>query len=121
MEMDMNKPLMLIAAITLMASAEASVAQDVENGKKLYVDNCQSCHGGKGEGAVGLKLAGDAAYWDFAIFKRTVMEGLDDEGKQMKIMPVMGKTGFLKPAGAIPTDAELQDIQAYTKTFAPAE
>ena len=117
----MNKPLMLIAVITLMASAEASVAQDIGVGKTLYVDNCISCHGSKGEGAVGKKLEGDAAYWDFPIFKRTVMEGLDDEGKQLKIMPVLGKTGFLKPAGKIPTDAELQDIQAYMKTFGPAE
>ena len=49
------------------------------------------------------------------------MEGIDDENKHMKIMPVWGKTGFDKPKGEIPTDAELQDIQAYLKTFGPAE
>jgi len=117
----MHKLLISLAAISLMASAQASVAQDVGVGNKLYADNCMSCHGSKGEGAVGKKLAGDAAYWDFPIFKRTVMEGLDDEGKQLKIMPVLGKTGFYKPQGEIPTDAELQDIQAYLKTFGPAE
>jgi hypothetical protein len=35
------------------------------------------CHGNKGQGAVGKKLAGDAAYWDSDIFKRTVMTGID--------------------------------------------
>ena len=49
------------------------------------------------------------------------MEGIDDENKHMKVMPVWGKTGFVKPKGEIPTDAELQDIQAYLKTFGPAE
>jgi mono/diheme cytochrome c family protein len=90
-------------------------------GKKLYVDNCLRCHGSKGQGAVGKKLAGDAAYWDFYIFKRTIMEGIDDENKRLKIMPVWGKTGFDKPKGEIPTDSELQDLQAYLKTFGPAE
>lgn len=117
----MRKLLILAAAISPMAFVQTSVAQDIGAGKQLYVDNCMSCHGGKGEGGVGMKLEGDAAYWDFPIFKRTVIEGLDDEGKQLKIMPVMGKTGFIKPAGTIPTDAQLQDIQAYMKTFGPAE
>jgi mono/diheme cytochrome c family protein len=117
----MRKLLILTASISLMAFAQASLAQDIAAGKTLYIDNCAMCHGAKGEGAVGKKLVGDAAYWDFAVFKRTVMEGLDDEGKQMKIMPVFGKAGYYKPKGGIATDAELQDIQAYTKTFGPAE
>jgi len=49
------------------------------------------------------------------------MEGIDDENKRMKIMPAWGKTGFVKPKGKIPTDNDLQDIQAYLKTFGPAE
>ena len=32
-----------------------------------------------------------------------------------------GKAGFDKPKGEIPTDAELHDLQAYLKTFGPAE
>ena len=117
----MHKILILVAAISPLAFTQTALAQDAGAGKQLYVDNCMACHGAKGEGAAGKKLAGDAAYWDFAIFKRTVMEGLDDEGKQMKMMPVFGKTGYMNPAGAIPTDADLQNIQAYTKTFGPAE
>jgi mono/diheme cytochrome c family protein len=110
-----------VVTLLLLASAPAAVAADVAVGKKLYVDNCLRCHGSKGQGAVGKKLAGDAAYWDFYIFKRTIMEGIDDENKRLKIMPVWGKTGFDKPKGEIPTDSELQDLQAYLKTFGPAE
>jgi mono/diheme cytochrome c family protein len=117
----MKKITILIGIISVVAFTHASMAQDAEAGKKLYVDNCQICHGKEGEGDKGKKLAGDAAYWDFSIFKRTVMEGIDDEGKQMKLMPVYGKTGLIEPKGSIPTDTDLQNIQAYLKTFGPPE
>ncbi len=116
----MNR-LLIAFVIGLLPVAQAGFAADVVAGKKLYVDNCQRCHGGKGQGGVGKKLAGDAAYWDFAIFKRTVDEGIDDENKRMKIMPVFGKVGLFNPKGRAPTDADLQDIQTYLKTFGPAE
>ena len=103
-------------ALTTSASAADSAA-----GKTLYVDNCQRCHGPKGQGGIGKKLEGDAAYWDFPIFKRTVIEGIDDENKKLKVMPVFGKVGLFNPQGHVPTDDELQDIQAYLKTFGPAE
>jgi mono/diheme cytochrome c family protein len=121
MEIAMQRLLISVATISLIASAQAAVAQDIGAGKQLYVDNCASCHGteAQGQGAAGKKLAGDAAYWDFPIFKRTVIEGIDDKGRQMKIMPVFEKTGLFKPKGKVPTDAELQDIQAYLKTFGP--
>jgi len=117
----MHRIALSVASVLLLLVAQSGRAQDLGVGKKLYVDNCLRCHGAKGAGGVGKKLAGDAAYWDFPIFKRTIMVGIDDEGKQMKIMPVWGKTGFYKPKGAIPSDADLQDIQAYLKTFGPAE
>jgi mono/diheme cytochrome c family protein len=111
----------LLAASLICFVAPAAWAEDVAAGKTLFVDNCQRCHGAKGQGGIGKKLAGDAAYWDFAIFKRTVVEGLDDENKQMKTMPVFGKVGFTKPKGKIPDDTDLQNLQAYLKTFGPAE
>jgi len=36
-----------------------------------------------------------------------------------KPMPLFAKVGLTVPKGEIPTDAELQDIQAYIVTFAP--
>jgi mono/diheme cytochrome c family protein len=107
-------------AVAILASSAIAHAEDLGAGKKLYADNCQRCHGPKGQGGVGLKLAGDAAYWDFEIFKRAVLTGIDDEGKHLKKpMPEFGKIGLTMPKKEIPTDAELQDILAYLKTFGP--
>ena len=115
------KILLAVAILGVACAAQPALAVDVAAGGKLFVDNCQRCHGDKGQGGVGKKLAGDAAYWDFPIFKRTVIEGIDDENKKMKIMPVFGKVGLFNPHGHVPTDDELQDLQAYLKTFGPAE
>jgi mono/diheme cytochrome c family protein len=95
-------------------------AQDLAAGKKLYIDNCQRCHSAKGQGGVGVKLTGDAAYWEFDAFKKAVLMGVDDAGKQLKKpMPLFETVGLTVPKGEIPTDAELHDIQAYIVTFGP--
>ena len=117
----MRRFLIITAVAVALAGAQSAAAQDLAAGKQLFTDNCQRCHGAHGQGGVGKKLAGDAAYWDFNVFQRAVMTGIDDENKQMKVMPVFGKVGFTKPKGAIPTDANLQNIQAYLKTFGPPE
>ena len=103
----------------LLTSSAMAQAEDIAAGKKLYVDNCQRCHGSKGQGGVGLKLAGDAAYWDADVFEKAVLEGIDDEGKHLKkVMPLFGKVGLTTPK-EVPSDAELRDILAYLKTFGP--
>jgi mono/diheme cytochrome c family protein len=121
----------LVAAVTLTLGATPLFAQDVAAGGDLYNDNCAVCHGNKGEGyskevvpdgAVRIKkLAGDSAYWDYAVFKAAVADGMDDHGKPMRIMPVFGKTGYYTPAGQIPTDDDLKNIQAYMQTLGPKE
>jgi mono/diheme cytochrome c family protein len=112
--------LLMGAAIALIVSSVYAHAEDLVAGKKLYVDNCRRCHGAKGQGGVGLKLAGDAAYWEFGVFKNAVLAGIDDEGKHLKkTMPVFGKVGLTTPKSEIPTDDELQNILAYLKTFGP--
>jgi len=117
----MDKLLSSIAVAAFIISAHAALAQDLGSGKKLYANNCLRCHGPKGQGGVGKKLAGDAAYWDFAVFKRTIIEGIDDENKRMKVMPVFGKVGLFNPKGKVPSDSDLHDVQTYLKTFGPAE
>jgi hypothetical protein len=62
---------------------------------------------------------GNALYWDFDIFKCTIVTGIDEENKKMKIMPMFGKIGFTKPMGVTPSDVDLQNIQAYLKTLGP--
>jgi mono/diheme cytochrome c family protein len=111
----------IFAASTMLVATSLHVhAEDIAAGKRLYVDNCQRCHGAKGQGGVGLRLAGDAAYWEFDTFKKAVLAGVDDEGKHLKkTMPLFGKIGLSSPKGEIPTDAELQDVLAYLKTLGP--
>ena len=111
--------IMAVLAATTLTTGLARAA-DVDAGKKLYVDNCQKCHGTKGQGGIGVKLAGDAAYWDAAPFKKAVMDGIDDEGKKLKpVMPHWGKTGFLIPKGVMPTDDDLANIEAFLQTLGP--
>jgi mono/diheme cytochrome c family protein len=61
-----------VASALLILVAQSAQAQDLGASKKLYVNNCLRCHGAKGGGGVGKRLAGDAAYWDSPIFKRTI-------------------------------------------------
>jgi mono/diheme cytochrome c family protein len=110
----------MLAAVMLLAVSGFAHAEDLDAGKKLYVDNCQRCHGNKGQGGVGLKLAGDAAYWKLDVFNKAVLTGVDDEGKQLKkAMPRFGKVGLTNPKGAIPTDTDLENVLAYLKAFGP--
>ncbi len=125
----MQKRLYSAAALILFASAVPTLAQDATAGADLYNDNCAICHGNKGEGypqevvpdgAVRIKkLAGDSAYWDLAVFKQAVVEGKDDHGRPMRVMPVFGTTGLYEPPGQMLTDDDLRNIQAYMQTFAP--
>jgi mono/diheme cytochrome c family protein len=125
----MKKLLFSLAALSLAAGTHASFAQDLQAGGDLFNDNCAICHGNKGqgiakeavpEGAVRVKaLAGDSAYWDFDVFKKSVMEGVDDKNRPMRVMPVFGKVGLFEPPGTIPTDDDLKNIQAYMQSLAP--
>ena len=127
----MHSLLISVAALTLIASAQSSFAADVKAGGDLFNDNCAICHGNKGQGyakdavpdgAVQIKkLAGDSAYWDFAVFKKAVVEGKDDHDRPMRVMPVFAKTGLFEPPGQMLTDADLHNIQAYMQTLGPKE
>ena len=127
----MPRLLLSIAAVMMVTLVPSSYAADAAAGKDLYSDNCAICHGNKGEGypksvvpegAVRIKkLAGDSAYWDFAVFKKSVMQGLDDHDRAMRMMPAFGKTGLYEPPGQALTDADLENIQAYMQTFGPKE
>ncbi len=127
----MQRLLVSVAAVAFLASIAPSFAADAAAGADLFNDNCAICHGAKGEGypasvvpdgAVRIKkLAGDSAYWDFAVFKKAVMEGKDDHDRPMRVMPVFGKVGLYEPPGKMMTDDDLHNIQAYMQTFGPQE
>ncbi len=127
----MHRLLISVAALSLLASAQSSFGEDLDAGAVLYLDNCAICHGDAGEGypkevvpkgAVRIKkLAGDAAYWDFAVFKQAVQDGMDDHNRPMRVMPAFAKTGLYAPVGQMLTDEDLHNIQAYMQTFGPKE
>jgi mono/diheme cytochrome c family protein len=127
----MHKLLISVAALSLLAFAQSSFAADLKAGGDLFNDNCAICHGNKGEGypaavvpngAVRIKkLAGDSAYWDFAVFKHAVVDGKDDHDQPMKVMPVFAKTGLFEPPGQMLTDDDLHNIQAYMQSLAPKQ
>jgi hypothetical protein len=67
-----------------------------------------------------VKLAGDAAYWDFDAFKKAVLIGVDDAGKPLrKPIPLFGTVGPTVPKVEIPTEDELRNIQTCLATLAP--
>jgi cytochrome c len=125
----MSKLLVSAAALAFLASIAPSFAADLQAGADLFNDNCAICHGNKGQGyakeavpdgAVRIKkLAGDSAYWDFAVFKKAVVDGKDDHDRPMRVMPVFGKTGLYEPPGQMLTDDDLHNIQEYMQTFGP--
>jgi mono/diheme cytochrome c family protein len=127
----MHRLFISVAALSLLASAQLSFAEDLKAGGDLYNDNCAICHGNKGEGypaavvpngAVRIKkLAGDSAYWDFAVFKHAVVDGKDDHDRPMKVMPVFAKTGLFEPPGQMLTDDDLHNIQGYMQSLGPKE
>ncbi len=116
------KSIILVGGSIVAISLSFSVAQaaDVEAGKTIYLHNCISCHGNKGQGGIGAKLKGDAAYWTADLFARAVLQGLDDEGKKLKKpMPLFGTVGLTDPKGQVPTADQLANVQAYIQTFGP--
>lgn len=96
----MNKPYVLIVLAVLLPGF--SVAQDAENGKRVFVrDGCYQCHGYAGQGTIAGARIGP---------------------------PVLNAQGMIRyirrPAGAMPaftdkvlSDQEVNDIYAYLKTM----
>ena len=92
-------------------------AVNVKSGAMIYTANCAGCHGAKAQGNVGPELH-EAAGWSAAIFRRALLNYVDDKGVALKApMPNWGKTGFKGDKGKAPTTAELTNLQAYLKTL----
>lgn len=107
----------IISTVLAGVFSSALAAPDVKAGKAIYTGNCQGCHGNVGQGVVGPMLAGEVAGWKAALFKRAMLQSLDDKGVMLKSpMPVWGKVGFNR-SGKAPTDTQITNLQAYLKTF----
>jgi mono/diheme cytochrome c family protein len=106
----------LLGAILVTSSiSHAAAKSDIAKGKVIYVKNCQGCHGDKGQGGAGVKLANASAQWEFRLFKRALLEAKDEKGVALKSpMPNFSLIGI---GGKLPKDADLINLQAYIKTL----
>ena len=103
----------LALALALLSSPVA-----LADGAATYNMMCTSCHGaaGAGDGAAAVALTpkpanfGDAAFWETrndAHLKKVIKEG----------GPAVGKSPLMAPFGAALTDAQVDELVAYIKTF----
>jgi mono/diheme cytochrome c family protein len=108
---------MAIAAVWL--AAGVAFAQDKEEGKKLYVTYCSSCHGetGKGDGPAAASLpVKPANHTDGNVMNsipdKTLFEIISKGGQ------AAGKSSFMPAWGGALRDKQVQDIIAYLRSIA---
>lgn len=103
----------LALAIALLSSPAV-----LADGATTYNTMCASCHGatGAGDGAAAVALTpkpasfADAAFWtsrDDAAVKKVIKEG----------GAAVGKSPLMAPFGAALTDAQVDELVTYIKTF----
>lgn len=96
-----------------------SWAQNLAEGKKLYVANCSSCHGdtGKGDGVAGRALPAKPADHTNGAF----MNALSDKWLVDIISKgggAVGKSNFMPGWGGSLTEKQIQEILAYIRSIA---
>lgn len=94
------------------ALSSTAFAGDAKNGKKVFEQNCASCHGiaGKGDGAAAAALNPKPANFAKAVFKY----GSKDADLEKTIKN--GKGVMPKWGGVIP-DKNIKDVIAYIRTL----
>ena len=81
---------------------------DATRGAQLYAKNCVVCHGDKGQGRIGATLAKDfPALRVNAFLKETISNGV----------PGSAMPGWSKTKGGPLSEAEIDDIVTYVRTF----
>lgn len=105
------KRLALTAALLPMLTC-AQAAPSSFNAATFFAATCASCHGSKAQGVVGPSLKG-AAGWKYDLFKRTLLKGVNKQGKPLS-QPHYGKGSFM---GTPPSEAQLKQLQTYLKTL----
>ncbi|HET9913951.1 MAG TPA: c-type cytochrome [Anaerolineales bacterium] len=110
----------LIAAMTMAFVTESSRIESVtaaaekaslQRGRQLYVDNCVSCHGSRGEGGVGLAL-NNSVFLKKA--SNDVIFATIASGRPSTIMPAWGQV-----YGGAFTDEEIRDIVSFIRAWEP--
>jgi mono/diheme cytochrome c family protein len=81
---------------------------DPTRGAQVFEQNCQVCHGAKGEGRIGVSLAKPFASASPAAFVRQVVSS----GVQGSVMPA-----WAQPNGGPLTDQQIDDVTAFVLTM----
>jgi len=115
----MARRIAALVALAVLSAAGAAAAQDKEEGKKLYVTYCSSCHGdgGKGDGPAAASLpVKPANHTDGNVMNKmsdkTLMDIISKGGQ------AAGKSGFMPAWGGSLRDKQIADIVAYLRSIA---
>ncbi len=110
----------LIAAVTFAFVTETARTESVsakaektslQRGRQLYVDNCVSCHGSRGEGGVGPALNNSV------LLKKAsndVLFATITSGRPSTVMPAWGQA-----YGGAFTDEQVRDIVSFIRAWQP--
>ncbi len=108
-----------LTVLAVLVAVSAALAQDKDEGKKLYTTYCSSCHGdsGKGDGPAAASLpVKPANHTDGNVMNKLSDKTLTDiisKGGQ-----AAGKSAFMPAWGNALRDKQIADIVAYLRSIA---
>lgn len=109
---------MMIIVLYNLSSCQSNVdiktAQYAVNGQKLYVQHCQNCHGGKGEGLG--KLYPPLTDDDFLQKNRALLSSIVKNGMSGEIIVNGERYNQQMPANPSLTDSDIAYILTYITT-----
>lgn len=115
----MARRIAALMALAILSTTGTASAQDKDEGKKLYVTYCSSCHGdnGKGDGPASASLpVKPANHTDGNVMNKMSDKTLTDiisKGGQ-----AAGKSAFMPAWGGSLREKQVADIVAYLRSIA---
>jgi len=115
----------LAAVLAIGFTTAAHAAGDAAKGKVIFTTNCASCHGddGKGDGPVGVALNPRPRDFTKAEFKFDAAKDGKPGGDAALTNVIKNGAGayggspLMAPWGGTLSDAQIQDVIAYIRTF----